>query len=147
MDTCTLMKEPTLISWFDDGKSLLIIPMIVLDELDGLKNAEDEEKAYKAREVIRNISNYKAYDWINVKESSHPELLSDDLDKERNDNKILSIAIKYFVKKPILLTDDTNLGNIATASKIDNMTLEEYQAVKQQEKLSRKGNKKKSKKK
>ena len=141
------MKEPTLISWFDDGKSLLIIPMIVLDELDGLKNAEDEEKAYKAREVIRNISNYKAYDWINVKESSHPELLSDDLDKERNDNKILSIAIKYFVKKPILLTDDTNLGNIATASKIDNMTLEEYQAVKQQEKLSRKGNKKKSKKK
>lgn len=147
VDTCTLMKEPTLISWFDDGKSLLIIPMIVLDELDGLKNAEDEEKAYKAREVIRNISNYKAYDWINVKESSHPELLSDDLDKERNDNKILSIAIKYFVKKPILLTDDTNLGNIATASKIDNMTLEEYQAVKQQEKLSRKGNKKKSKKK
>ena len=85
VDTCTLMKEPTLISWFDDGKSLLIIPMIVLDELDGLKNAEDEEKAYKAREVIRNISNYKAYDWINVKESSHPELLSDDLDKERND--------------------------------------------------------------
>lgn len=147
VDTCTLMNEPNLMSWFDDGKSLLIIPMIVLAELDGLKNAEDEEKAFKAREVIRNISNYKAYDWINVKESSHPELLSDDLDKERNDNKILSIAIKYFVKKPILLTDDTNLGNIATASKIDNMTLKEYQDVKQQEKLSRKGNKKKSKKK
>lgn len=147
VDTCTLMNEPTLISWFDDGKSLLIIPMIVLAELDGLKNAEDKKKALKAREAIRNISNYKAYDWINVKESSHPELLSDDLDKERNDNKILSIAIKYFVKKPILLTDDTNLGNIATASKIDNMTLKEYQDVKQQEKLSRKGNKKKSKKK
>ena len=141
------MNEPSLISWFDDGKSLLIIPMIVLEELDGLKNAEDKEKAHKAREVIRNISDYKAYDWVNVKESSHPELLSDDLDKERNDNKILSIAIKYFVKKPILLTDDTNLGNIATASKIDYMTLEDYQAVKQQEKLSRRVNKKKSKKK
>ena len=106
-----------------------------------------KKKAHKAREVIRNISDYKAYDWVNVKESSHPELLSDDLDKERNDNKILSIAIKYFVKKPILLTDDTNLGNIATASKIDYMTLEDYQAVKQQEKLSRRVNKKKSKKK
>ena len=147
VDTCTLMKEPGVISWFDGEKALLVIPMIVLDELDGLKSDEDEEKAFKAREVIRNISNYKAYDWLNTGESSHPELLSDDLDKERNDNKILSIAIKYCAKKPILLTDDINLGNIASANKIENMTLESYQAMKQHEKLSSKGSSKKSKKK
>ena len=147
VDTCTLMNEPGLISWFDGQKALLVIPMIVLDELDRLKNDEDEEKAFKAREVIRNISNYKAYDWLNTGESSHLELLSDDLDKERNDNKILSIAIKYCAKKPILLTDDINLGNIASANKIENMTLESYQAMKQHEKLSSKGNSKKSKKK
>lgn len=147
VDTCTLMNEPGLISWFDGEKALLVIPMIVLNELDGLKSDEDEEKAFKAREVIRNISNYKAYDWLNIGESSHPELLSDDLDKERNDNKILSIAIKYYAKKPILLTDDINLGNIASANKIENMTLESYQAMKQHEKLSSKGNSKKSKKK
>lgn len=147
VDTCTLMNEPGLISWFDGQKALLVIPMIVLDELDGLKSDEDEEKAFKAREVIRNISNYKAYDWLNTGESSHPELLSDDLDKERNDNKILSIAIRYCAKKPILLTDDINLGNIASANKIENMTLESYQAMKQHEKLSSRGNSKKSKKK
>jgi len=147
VDTCTLMNDPGLISWFDGEKALLVIPMIVLDELDGLKSDEDEEKAFKAREVIRNISNYKAYDWLNTGESSHPELLSDDLDKERNDNKILSIAIKYCAKKPILLTDDINLGNIASANKIENMTLESYQAMKQYEKLSSKGSSKKSKKK
>lgn len=147
VDTCTLINEPGLISWFDGEKALLVIPMIVLDELDGLKNDEDEEKAFKAREVIRNISNYKAYDWLNTGESSHPELLSNDLDKERNDNKILSIAIRYCAKKPILLTDDINLGNIANANKIENMTLESYQAMKQHEKLSSKGNSKKSKKK
>ncbi|MCI9127340.1 MAG: ATPase [Eubacterium sp.] len=146
VDTCTLMNEPALISWFDGEKALLVIPMIVLDELDGLKSDDDEEKAYKAREVIRNISNYKAYNWLNTGESSHPELLSDDLDKERNDNKILSIAIRYCAKKPILLTDDTNLGNIASANKIENMTLESYQAMKQHEKLSNKGNGKNSKK-
>lgn len=147
VDTCTLMNEPGLISWFDGEKALLVIPMIVLDELDGLKSDEDKEKAFKAREVIRNISNYKAYDWLNTGESSHPELLSNDLDKERNDNKILSIAIKYYAKKPILLTDDINLGNIASAYKIENMTLESYQAMKQHEKLSSKGSSKKSKKK
>lgn len=147
VDTCTLMNEPGLISWFDGEKALLVIPMIVLEELDGLKGDEDEEKSFKAREVIRNISNYKAYDWLNTGESSYPELLSGDLDKERNDNKILSIAIKYCAKKPILLTDDINLGNIASANKIENMTLESYQAMKQHEKLSSKGNRKKSKKK
>lgn len=147
VDTCTLMNEPGLISWFDGEKALLVIPMIVLDELDSLKTSDDEEKAYRAREVIRNISNYKAYDWLNTGELSHPELLSDDLDKERNDNKILSIAIRYCAKKPILLTDDTNLGNIATANKIENMTLESYLAMKQYEKIASKGGSKKSKKK
>ena len=72
---------------------------------------------------------------MNIGESSHPELLSDDLDKERNDYKILSIAIKYCIKKPVLLTDDINLGNIATANKIENMTLESYQIMKQHEKI------------
>ena len=69
------------------------------------------------------------------------------MDKERNDSKILSIAKRYCVKRPILLTDDTNLGNIATASKIENMTLESYQAMKQHEKTVNKGRGKKSKKK
>jgi hypothetical protein len=147
VDTCTLMNEPGLISWFDGENALLVIPMIVLNELDGLKSDEDEEKAFKAREVIRNISNYKAYDWLNTGESSYPELLPDDLNKDRNDNKILSIAIRYCVKKPILLTDDINLGNIASANKIENMTLESYQEMKQYEKISNNGKGKMSKKK
>lgn len=108
---------------------------------------DDEEKAYKAREVIRNISNYSAYDWVSTSENSHPELLSDDLDKNRNDNKILSIAVRYCAKKPILLTDDINLGNIATANNIENMTLESYQAMKQYEKENGKGSNRKNKKK
>lgn len=147
VDTCTLMNEPGLISWFDGQKALLVIPMIVLVELDGLKSSGDAEKAYGAREVIRNISNYKSYDWLNTGESSQPELLSEDLDKDRNDNKILSIAIRYSAKKPVLLTDDINLGNIATANNIESMTLQSYQAMKTHEKLSNKSNAKKSKKK
>ncbi|EFE87794.1 PIN domain-containing protein [Fusobacterium periodonticum] len=147
VDTCTLLNEPNLISWFDGKKTLLVIPMIVLDELDGLKNSEDEEIAKKAREIIRNISKYSNCDWLNIKESSYPELISKDLDKERNDNKILSIAIKYCTKKPILLTDDTNFGNIAIANNIETMNLESYLTTKQEEKTANKDNKKKNKKK
>ena len=147
VDTSILLNEPNLISWFDGKKTLLVIPMVVLDELDGLKNSENKEIAKKAREVIRNISKYKNCDWLNIKESSYPDLISKDLDKERNDNKILSIAIKYCTKKPILLTDDTNFGNIAIANNIKTMNLESYLSTKQEEKTANKGNKKKTKKK
>lgn len=146
-DTSILLNEPNLISWFDGKKTLLVIPMVVLDELDGLKNSEDKEIAKKAREVIRNISKHSNCDWLNIKESSYPELISKDLDKERNDNKILSIAIKYCTKKPILLTDDTNFGNIAIANNIKTMNLESYLTTKQEEKTANKDNKKKTKKK
>lgn len=147
VDTCTLMHEPGLISWFDGENSLLVVPMVVLDELDGKKTSEDEGEAFSAREAIRNINNYHAYKWFNTGEKSYPELLSDDLDKERNDNKILSIALRYNAKKPIILTDDINFGNIADAHKIDNMTLSSYRAMKEHEKLTQKGNGKKNKKK
>jgi hypothetical protein len=146
-DTSILLNEPNLISWFDGKKTLLVIPMIVLDELDGLKNSEDEEIAKKAREIIRNISKYSNSDWLNIKESSYPDLISKDLDKGRNDNKILSIAIKYCTKKPILLTDDTNFGNIAIANNIETMNLESYLTIKQAEKTTNKNSKKKNKKK
>lgn len=146
VDTCTLINEPDLISWFDGEKALLVIPLIVSNELDKLKTSEDEETAFRAREVIRNIRKYTACDWLNTGEASYPELLSTDLDKERNDNKILSIAIRYCAKKPILLTDDINLGNIATANKIENMTIESYQLKKQHDRLSNKTGSKKSKK-
>lgn len=55
--------------------------------------------------------------------------------------------MRYCTKKPILLTDDINLGNIASANKIENMTLDSYQAMKQHEKIASKGNKKSKKKK
>ena len=129
-----MLNEPGLISWFDDDKALLVIPLIVLDELDGIKNDEDEERAYKAREAIRLINNYRSYEWLNTGEVSHTELLSKDLDPDRNDNKILSIALKYSVKMPVLLTDDINFGNIAEAQNIRTITLDSYRSMKEDEK-------------
>src|SRR5699024_2091446 len=47
-DTCALMNHPELISWFDDGKAMLIIPQAVLSELDAKKTSKDEEEAFQA---------------------------------------------------------------------------------------------------
>ena len=147
VDTCALMHEPELVSWFDGENALLVVPMVVLDELDGKKLSKDESEALSARDAIRNIKNYHAYEWLNTGVKSYPELLSDDLDKERNDNKILSIALRYSSKNPIILTDDINFGNIADAHKINNMTLSSYRNMKEHEKLTSKGNGKKNRKK
>lgn len=146
VDTCTLMHEPELISWFDGENALLVVPMVVLNELDGKKSSKNENEAFSAREAIRNINNYHAYEWLNTGEKSYPDLLSDDLDKERNDNKILSIALRYIAKNPIILTDDINFRNIADAHKINNMALSSYKAMKKHKKLAKKDNRKKNKK-
>lgn len=151
VDTCTLMDEPSLISWFDDSKALLVIPMMVLQELDGLKTSEDEDKAFHAREAIRLINNYKSYDWFNDSAISHPELLPTDLDPNSNDNKILSIAIQCSAKSPVLLSNDINMRNIAEANNIQTMDLDAYQSMKEHERMmsankkSGKKNKKKKK--
>lgn len=146
-DTCILMHEPGLISWFSEGKSMLIIPQIVLNELDKLKESTSESEAFSARDVIRQISNYKSYDWLNIKEESHVELLPKDLDNEKNDNKILSIGIKYIIKKPILLTDDINLRNIASSKNITSLDLNELKNMMESQTLNNQNKQKKKKRK
>ena len=143
IDTCALMNDPSVIEEFDDNKALLIIPQIVINELDGLKEAQDEEKAQSAREVIRKINAYESYEWLDLQEESHPELLSADMDKQRPDNLILSIAIKYVVKQPVVITDDNNMRNSASAMSVKSMTLDGFHKSKQFSKEDTKKNKKK----
>ena len=146
VDTCTLMHKPELISWFEGKKALLVVPMVVQAELDGLKASNDENEAYYARQAIQSIKNYREYDWLNISQESCPDLLPRDLDGSLNDNKILSIAIKYSAKRPVLLTDDINLGNLAVANKIETITSESYEAMLRNETKAAKGSKKKAKK-
>lgn len=152
-DTCALMNRPELISWFNDGKAMLVIPQIVLGQLDEKKTSKDEEEAYKAREAIRQINNYRSFEWLNLGEVSEPSLLNRDLDPNSSDNRILSVALRYIVKLPILLTDDINFRNIAGAQPgITIMDTKAYEmkkkyeaenATKQQDKKERKKGKKK----
>ena len=132
-DTCALMHEPDLISWCDNERTLLIIPQAVLAELDKLKDDEDEDKSYQARMAIRSIDNYKAFEWLNTKEVSDVSLLNSDLDPKSGDSKILSVAIRYIAKSPIIITDDVNFRNIAEAQGITAISAESFYNKKQYE--------------
>ena len=117
------------------------------DEGDKKENAEKEKRAYQARRAIREIERYRSEDWMNNSQNSCPELLSHDLDPDKNDCKILSIAIKYIDKNVTLITDDINLRNLASSQRIRSMDSEGYMKFKAHEYDDNSTKKKKGKKK
>lgn len=126
-DTSALLNAPELISVLEDGSALLIVPQAVLNELDGLKESNDDEQAYNARAAIRAISNHTAFSWFNVKGSGRPELLPPDLgDPLQPDNMILSVAAGYLHKAAVLLSDDINLCNKAASLGLSSMSSQEF---------------------
>ena len=124
VDTNVLLNEPKIFDYID-SKTLFIIPITVIEELDKLKEKSDEDMKFKAREAIRNIeaNNNKA----NIrKEDYDNSILPEGFDKNKNDNKILATAIKFLVKDIILITDDNNLKVKADSQNIKCISLEEF---------------------
>ena len=104
---------------FESGKSMLVIPIVVLQELDNHKErSRDESKCFKAREAIREIHKYQGEPWLNTQEESNNKLLPADLSGQSNDNKIISVALKLIVKRPTIISDDTNFRNTAASVRI-----------------------------
>lgn len=98
-----LIHYPGCIHTFEDNN--IIIPLIGLEELDNLKKKEGIV-GYQAREAIREINNVRQYGNLHngVKlpnggtlrvELNHMSSvdISDGVDLNKNDNKILTIAI------------------------------------------------------
>ena len=56
IDTNVLIQAPYAIECFEDNN--LILPLVVLEELDGLKKAEGEKGA-NARAAVRKLESYR----------------------------------------------------------------------------------------
>lgn len=56
IDTNILIQSPYAIECFEDND--LVIPLVVVEELDGLKKA-DGEKGANARQAVRLLENYR----------------------------------------------------------------------------------------
>jgi len=103
LDTNVLIHYPGSIYTFEDNN--VIIPIICLEELDGLKKREGI-LGYQAREAIREISSVRKYGDIHTGfklpgdgtlrvELNHMNSaeIPDGVDISKNDNKIITIAL------------------------------------------------------
>lgn len=133
LDTNVFIHYPGCIHTFEDNN--IIIPIICLEELDNLKKREGI-LGYQAREAIREINSVRKYGDIHngVKlpgggtlrvELNHmnPVDIPDGVDLNKNDNKIITIALN--IKKEsknintILVTKD-----LCVAIKAESLNLE-----------------------
>lgn len=56
IDTNVLIQAPYVLECFEDNN--LVLPLVVLEELDGLKKS-DGEKGANARAVVRKLEEYR----------------------------------------------------------------------------------------
>lgn len=138
LDTSALMVAPDLVTRMR-SRDMPVIPRRVLEELDGLKESSDDQKAQAARAAIRAIES--AGSRVRF-ESEALDLLPSDWDRS-SDNRILSVAMYLRLSAVLLVTGDINFRNKARAEDISAQTPDEYQGKNQSNKATGTGNNKK----
>lgn len=120
LDTNVLLHDPDSLFVFEDNE--VVIPMIVLDELDKKKVGTDEV-ARSARQVIRSLDELRLQGSILsgiqtkgggiIRAEISKAILPPDLDPNRPDNKILAVALGIIKscpdRKVIVVSKDINL--------------------------------------
>ncbi|WP_196889844.1 PIN domain-containing protein [Aureivirga sp. CE67] len=139
IDTNILIEEPKIIDRIGSLQNI-IFSAKVIDELDSLKNKS--ETKVKAQDAIREIRKHQKKGNISFN-SSKVNNLPDDLDKKSPDNMILSVALQYKKRNPILLTNDKGLQIKAEMLEIPAKTITELTSLLSLSKKRRTKNRKK----
>lgn len=121
LDTNALMVAPDLLTTMRRN-DIPVVARRVLEELDGIKESSEEERAQKARAAIRSLE--RSGQAIRY-ESEVLDLLPPDWEPTA-DNRILSVALYLRLSDVIVVTGDRNLRNKARAENITAMLPEEY---------------------
>ena len=121
LDTNSLMSRPEILSRIKPNH-FVVVPRIVLQELDGLKNSESPDTAKKARDANNALKKIQYQHYEEEKLSLMP--LS--ADKPVNDDRILSVALFHRLNQAFLITNDTNLQNHARSENIRTQSANEY---------------------
>lgn len=121
LDTSALMLVPDLLTSMRRN-DIPVVARRVLEELDGIKESTEEERAQKARAAIRSLE--RAGQAVRY-ESEVLDLLPNDWEPTP-DNRILSVALYLRLSDVIVVTGDRNFRNKARAENIVAMLPEEY---------------------
>ena len=109
LDTSALMEDHGVLKG-QSSSDILVVPLRVLDELDGLKSCENETRAVKARTAIRQL---EANSFRIRHEIDHAALLPPEWDAREPDHGILSTALFFRLNDVLLVSNDINLRNKA----------------------------------
>lgn len=126
-DTSALLKNPQLIDELNREYSKVIIPQIVINELDNIKNRKKDTISKKAWEVIRSIGSNEN---ITIRE------YTGNTNEKNNDCKIIDIAKKVseeFGCEVDIITNDADYSAYLKGNKIVKaLHLHEYLLTKQE---------------
>lgn len=131
-DTCSIMNYPNLLDGVNDGE-LVVVPKDVNNELENHKVKHFDDRKIKAQRAITAIFNYKRRFPLAYSEAVIdliPEVYRADFgEKELNDNRILSVALRYkqYSGVPVVfITDDRSLSNKAAGENLDVWTAKDF---------------------
>ena len=115
IDTNVLIQAPNALACFEEND--LVLPLVVLEELDGLKKA-DGERGFNARQVIRTLEDFRCRGdliagvplgnggTLRVEANCIHEPLPESLSDDKSDNRILKVCRHLAPAHPILVTKD-----------------------------------------
>ena len=121
LDTNILMNNPEdLLKNIDEQ---LIVPSIVVEELDHLKTNSDSKKAFEARQGMRYLrDNEGKYKFVLNDIIKSEKLINGEFDLNKNDNKILDVCMR---EKAKIFSLDLNVILKAKALEIETIEREE----------------------
>lgn len=125
IDTNVFINCPDILSRID-SKHIIIVSAKVADELDKMKVKLSDKERRNAEKALRILN--RSNDREVFFELSDASLLPDDFDKRSPDNLILSVALKYKTRNPIMLTSDNGLQIKSKILQIPTISLKDFLA-------------------
>lgn len=124
IDTNVFVDYPEIISKIGQQYPV-ILSAKVLDELDNLKTKLDDNGQKKVKNALKSI-NYNIEKRDIRMEMSDLSIIPPDFTKRSPDNQILSVALKFKLENPIILTSDNGLQIKAKGLKITTISLKDF---------------------
>lgn len=136
IDTNVFIDQPDILEFFEET-DVVIVPITVEQELEF--RTSDINTKYSAEKALEEIIKYR--DRLLFAESDISLLPEDffrnfpeNINNAKNDNKVLTIALKYKDQNPTLVSSDNRLAKIKTAFVgIQGISLEEFNLKKRSE--------------
>jgi rRNA-processing protein FCF1/energy-coupling factor transporter ATP-binding protein EcfA2 len=124
IDTNVFVDYPQIISKIDK-KYKIVLSAKVIDELDYLKISMSEDQKKNVQKALKLINESIGKVNINM-DTADLNLLPNDFNKKSPDNFILSVALKYQIDNPIMLTSDNALQIKAKGLGITTISLKDF---------------------